>query len=70
MIYLLTKLLHPGVRVLFARPDPCFPLCVVELPGGRRILLAERTYRAPADVNVVVDPTDEDVETARTASRA
>ena len=66
MIYLLEMLLRPGVTLLFTRRDSCFPLAAIQLPNGRRLILLERTYRAPADVDVIVDPTDEELEQART----
>ena len=61
LLDLLTQL--AGAELSFKRERGHIAVALLILPTGRQLLLAERTYRD--GIHVLLDPTPEEVETAR-----
>jgi hypothetical protein len=55
-----------GAELSFQRKRQLIAVALLVLPGGRQVLLSERTYRD--GIHVLLDPTPEEVETARIGS--
>lgn len=66
LVELLTDL--AGAELSFRREDEddMMAVTVLDLPTGRQVLFVERTYRD--GTGVLLDPTPEEVETARSGS--
>jgi hypothetical protein len=64
LVDLLTQL--AGAKLAFKREHDLIAVALLVLPTGRQLLLAEQTYREGA--KVLLDPTSDEVETARTGS--
>ena len=52
-----------SVELLVRREAGTLAVAVIATSGGRRVLVLERTYRE--GITVLLDPTDEELETAR-----
>lgn len=55
-----------GAKLSFKREHDLIAVALLTLPAGRQVLLAELTYRS--GIQVLLDPTPEEVETARTGN--
>lgn len=55
-----------GVELLHRRCDATLEVALLALPKGRQLLALERTYRE--GICVILDPTPEEIETAKTGS--
>ena len=64
LVEFLTQL--AGAELSFKRERDLIAVALLVLPAGRQVLLAEMTYRD--GTHVLLDPTPEEVETARTGS--
>ena len=64
LVDLLTQL--SGAELSFRRERDLIAVALLIFPTGRQVLLAEQTYRA--GIHVLLDPTPEEVETARVGS--
>lgn len=52
-----------AVEIVCHRTDVCLAVAVILLPNDRRLMAVERTYRE--GINIIVEPTGEEVATAR-----
>jgi len=52
-----------GAELVLRREDPTLAVAILALPGGRQVLVVERTYRE--GICTILDPTPEEVEIAR-----
>jgi hypothetical protein len=64
LVDLLTQL--AGAELSFKRERDLIAVALLTLPSGRQVLLAELTYRH--GIHALLDPTPEEVETARTGN--
>lgn len=61
LVQLLTQL--TGAELSFQRQSNLVVVALLALPGGRQVLLSERTYRD--GIRVLIDPIQDEIETAR-----
>jgi hypothetical protein len=52
-----------GAELSFQRQSNLVVVALLALPGGRQVLLSERTYRD--GIRALIDPTQNEIETAR-----